>query len=137
MFVELTKSPITVNQLRDRIADHDVGAHAWFEGVTRRMTDGRETATLSYEAFEAMAITELEKIRRETMAEFQLTALVIAHRLGVVPVGEASLIVGCSSPHRAAVFAALAKVVDRLKTDVPIWKKEHFTDGQVQWVHPT
>jgi molybdopterin synthase catalytic subunit len=137
VFVELTKSPITVRQLRDRIADRDVGAHAWFEGVTRRMTDGRETTTLSYEAFDAMAIAELEKIRRETIAQFQLTALVIAHRLGVVPIGEASLIVGCSSPHRAAVFLALANVVDRLKTDVPIWKKEHFADGSTQWVHPT
>ncbi len=134
--VELTQSPITIDSLRHLIADPDVGAHAWFEGVTRRMTAGRETVRLSYEAFEPMAVTELAHIGDEVAAEFALAAVVIVHRLGVVPVGEASLVVGCSSPHRAAVFAALPKIVDRLKSDVPIWKQEHFADGSTQWVHP-
>ena len=139
--VELTHSPIDVNRYREPISDPDVGAHAWFEGVTRRLTHvaqtTQETHELSYEAFEPMAIAELQRIGDETIAEFELTALVIVHRLGTVPIGEASLLVGCSSAHRAAVFAALPKVVDRLKADVPIWKKELFVDGSTQWVHPT
>lgn len=139
--IELTRSPIDVNRYREPIGDPDVGAHAWFEGVTRRLThvaqSTQETQELSYEAFEPMAIAELQRIGDETIAEFELKALVIVHRLGTVPIGEASLLVGCSSAHRVAVFAALPKVVDRLKADVPIWKKELFVDGSTQWVHPT
>ena len=137
MHVELTQSRITIDSLRDCVADRDVGAHAWFEGVTRRMTAGRETVRLSYQAFEPMAAAELRRIGDEIAVEFGLTAVVIVHRLGVVPVGEASLVVGCSSSHRASVFLALPKIVDRLKADVPIWKQEYFSDGATEWVHPT
>ena len=136
MFVELTHTPLRIDWFRQHIADPDVGAHAWFEGVTRRTTAGKETVQLSYEAFEPMAIAELRRIGAEVAAELKLTGLVIVHRLGVVPVGEASLIVGCSSAHRAAVFLAIPRIVDRLKTDVPIWKREHFADGSTEWVHP-
>ena len=137
LFIELTQSPIAVDSCRHRLTDPDVGAHAWFEGVTRRMTGGRETRLLSYQAFEPMAIRELQRIGNAAVSEFGLRALVLVHRVGVVPIGEASLIVGCSAPHRAAVFAALPWVVDRLKADVPIWKQEQFADGTKKWVHPT
>lgn len=134
--IAITHSPITIESLRDHIVDPDVGAHGWFEGVTRRTTDGRETTELCYEAFEPMASMEMRQLGGEVASEFGLTALVIVHRLGVVPIGEASLIVGCSSPHRLAVFQSLQKIVDRLKVTVPIWKKEQFADGTSQWVHP-
>ncbi len=134
--VELTPLPIEIETLRDRISDPDVGAHVWFEGVTRRMTGELETVLLSYEAFEPMAVGILRSIAMQTVDEFLLTRLVVVHRLGVVPIGEASLVVGCSSPHRVAGLKALSKFVDRLKADVPIWKKEHFADGTTQWVHP-
>lgn len=137
LHIELVSSPIAIHSFRDRIADPDVGAHAWFEGVTRRMTGGRETVRLSYEAFEPMAIAELRRLGQVAAQQFRLTALVLVHRLGVVPIGEASLIVGCSSPHRAAVFSALPTIVNALKTDVPIWKQEHYADGTAHWVHPT
>jgi len=137
LHIELTHSPIASDTLRVRIADPDVGAHAWFEGVTRRMTAGRQTVHLSYEAFEPMAVAELQRIGEAALAEFCLHHLVIVHRLGSVPVGEASLIVGCSAAHRINVFAALSAIVDQLKADVPIWKKEHFADGSREWVHPT
>jgi molybdopterin synthase catalytic subunit len=133
---EITPLPIAIESLRACIADADVGAHAWFEGVTRRTTNGRETIELSYEAFEPMASAEMRKLGLAIAKEFGLTALVIVHRLGIVPVGEASLIVGCSSAHRLAVFESLRKVVDQLKHQVPIWKKEHFADGSSEWVHP-
>jgi len=135
--IAITHDRIGIEMFRKTIEDVDVGAHAWFEGVTRRMTGEQETMSLSYDGFAPMALREMRRIGESVVAEFGLTKLVVVHRLGAVPIGEASLIVGCSSPHRAAVFPALAKVVDRLKTDVPIWKKEHFADGSTQWVHPT
>lgn len=135
--IELTSDVIRLSDFRHCIADADVGAHGWFEGVTRRLTGDRETLKLSYDAFVPMAVSELRKIAEQTMHEFDLTAVVIVHRLGEVPIGEASLLVGCSSPHRAAVFQALPKIVNRLKQDVPIWKKEYFADGTIDWVHPS
>lgn len=135
--IGITLDRISIETFRKTIEDLDVGAHAWFEGVTRRMTGNQETVSLSYDGFAPMALREMQRIGDNVVTEFALTKLVIVHRLGAVPIGEASLIVGCSSPHRAAVFLALANVVDRLKTDVPIWKQEHFADGSTQWVHPT
>jgi molybdopterin synthase catalytic subunit len=135
--VALTHDPILIQPYRELIADLDVGAHAWFEGVTRRLTGARETTRLKYEAFEPMAIAQLTKIGEETLQEFTLARLVIIHRLGEVPVGEVSLLVGCSAPHRASVFLAMPKIVDRLKQEVPIWKQEHFADGTTDWVHPS
>ena len=136
MHIEITSSPITIESLRNHIIDPDVGAHGWFEGVTRRTTNGRVTLELCYEAFEPMASSEMRRLGVAIAAEFGLTALLIVHRLGVVPVGDASLIVGCSSPHRSAVFLSLQKIVDQLKVSVPIWKKEQFVDGSSEWVHP-
>jgi molybdopterin synthase catalytic subunit len=136
-FVQLTHAPIEIQPLRAYLEDQHVGAHAWFEGVTRRFGQGRETVRLSYESFQPMALKELHLIADETAVEFGLTHLLIVHRLGEVPAGEASLIVGCSSPHRASVFSAIPRVVDRLKKDVPIWKQEHFADGSSEWVHPS
>ncbi len=135
--VEISHEPIDRTRVEEFIDDPDVGAHLWFEGVTRRMTAGQETVRLCYEAFEPMAKQTLGEIAVQTLDEFQLTALVVVHRLGWVPVGEASLLVGCSSTHRAAAIESLAKFINRLKTDVPIWKKEYFADGSSSWVHPT
>ncbi len=83
-----------------------------------------------------MAIRELEKLAAQAIHKFSLTKLVIVHRLGEVPVGQASVVVGCSSPHRPATFAALPWIMDVLKRDVPIWKRELYTDGTTEWVHP-
>jgi len=129
--------PIDIVSFRKLISDPDVGAHAWFEGVTRRTTGNLKTEKLCYAAFRPMAVTQLKIIGDESLVRFGLTKIVIAHRLGVVPIGEASLIVGCSAAHRATVFAALAEIVDRIKVDVPIWKKEFFVGGNQHWVHPT
>ncbi|MFG0265137.1 MAG: molybdenum cofactor biosynthesis protein MoaE, partial [Rhodopirellula sp. JB055] len=71
------------------------------------------------------------------MQEFSLHRVVIWHRLGVVPIGQASVIVGCSSAHRVGALSAVAAIMDRLKQDVPIWKQEHFESGECQWIHPS
>ncbi|TWU23103.1 Molybdopterin synthase catalytic subunit [Novipirellula galeiformis] len=134
--VQLTDDAIDCVPLMAWIADPDVGAHAWFLGVTRRTTGDRVTQLLSYEAHRPMATQELRRLASEAIKRFELTKLVIVHRLGEVPVGEASVALGCSSPHRKQSFAALPWIMDQLKTDVPIWKRETFTDGSTQWMHP-
>ena len=137
IYIELTDDPIETALLRGRLADPDVGAIGWFEGVTRQTTDDRITQSLSYEAHRPMAINELEKLAAEAVEKFSLHRCLIVHRLGDVPVGEASVVVGCSSAHRVATFQALPWIMDVLKQDVPIWKRELYTDGTTEWVHPT
>ncbi|WP_063870173.1 molybdenum cofactor biosynthesis protein MoaE [Novipirellula maiorica] len=136
-YVELTHDPIDANALLPKVGDPDVGAHAWFYGVTRRITGDRVTSLLSYEAHPSMAVAELNRLAREAIERFGLSKIVIVHRLGEVPVGEASVVLGCSSAHRKASFAALPWLMDQIKTDVPIWKRETYRDGTTQWVHPT
>ena len=143
--IDLVNHPIDLPSLLSRIDDPDVGAHRWFAGVTRRTTltacengerDSRVTQTLSYQSHEEMARRELRKLATTAVEKFGLTKLVIVHRLGEVPIGEASVIVGCSSPHRPATFEALPWVMDVLKRDVPIWKREQYADQTSEWVHP-
>lgn len=135
--VALIDQPIDITALLERVGDPDVGAHGWFLGVTRRTTDDRVTDRLSYQAHRPMAIRELEKLAETALEKFSLCKIVLVHRLGEVPVGEASVVVGCSSGHRPQTFEALAWVMDTLKREIPIWKQESYTDGTTEWVHPT
>ena len=134
--VSLVDAKIEIASLLGLLGDPDVGAHGWFFGVTRRLTHGRQTATLFYEAHRSMAKRELSNLAEAAVSEFRLTSIVIVHRLGEVPIGEASVALGCSSPHRIDTFDALPAIMDKLKRDVPIWKREHYSDGTTQWVHP-
>jgi len=147
VWIDLVESPIDLSAWQAKIADPDVGAHGWFLGVTRRSTRAedpesgkvttRVTTELSYEAHHAMARAELDRLASQAVEKFGLAKLVIVHRLGVVPVGQASVLVGCSSPHRRATFAALAWIMESLKQEVPIWKRERYDDQSTQWIHPT
>ena len=140
-FVQLVDAPIDIDSLRKKVDDPDVGAHGWFFGVTRRTTEtgvrSMTTQQLSYEAHRPMAVQQLESIAEQAIAAFGLAAVVIVHRLGEVPIGEASVVVGCSSAHRPATFEALAWIMNTLKRDVPIWKRETYADGSREWVHPS
>jgi molybdopterin synthase catalytic subunit len=135
--IELVHQTIDQSALLEKLADPDVGAQGWFVGVTRRTTKERVTETLSYEAHESMAKGELQKLAEAAIEKFNLFHIVIVHRLGEVPIGEASIVLGCCSAHRPATFEALAWIMNVLKRDVPIWKKEHYADGLTEWVHPT
>ncbi|ELP33582.1 Molybdopterin biosynthesis MoaE [Rhodopirellula baltica SWK14] len=123
------------------LAHPDAGAMLWFHGVTRRKTvqGDRVTVTkeLSYTAHREMAVKQLGELAHDAVREFTLHRVVIWHRLGVVPIGQASVIVGCSSSHRVASLDAVATIMDRLKKDVPIWKQERFESGDRQWIHPS
>ncbi len=135
-WIALVDEPIDLLTLQGRIDDPDVGAHGWFLGVTRRTTDSRVTECLSYDSHREMAMKELKRLADQAMRNHSLKHLVIVHRLGEVPVGEASVVIGCSSAHRVDTFDALRWIMDTLKKDVPIWKREMYVDGTTEWVHP-
>lgn len=141
VMVELVARPIELSVWEDRLHDVDCGAQGWFAGVTRRRTELASgevsiTRTLHYEAHESMAVKQLRELAGAAAARFRLAAVVIVHRLGEVPLGQASVLVGCSSAHRKNVFDALPWIMDRLKEDVAIWKRETYDDNRSHWVHP-
>lgn len=127
----LTREPIVVAEVVDRLREGADGAMITFDGVVRNNTRGRQTLHLDYEAYEEMALKQLEKLRQEAMERFQVRDVAIVHRLGRLVVGETSVLIVVASAHRAAAFEACRYVIDTLKKVVPIWKKEQFVDGAV------
>jgi molybdopterin converting factor subunit 1 len=107
------------------------GAVLVFEGVVRNQTRGRKTVYLDYEAYEEMALEQMESLAAQALGQFPIRDLAIVHRLGRLEIGEASVLIAVASSHRAAAFDACRWVIDTLKRTVPIWKKEHFEDGAV------
>ena len=105
-----------------------------FIGTTRQWTGEDETVRLEYEAYRPMALAEMEKIASEAGAAWPLFKVCLIHRLGVVPAGEASVVVGAAAAHRREAFAACRFLIDTLKARVPIWKREVYRDGRVAWV---
>ena len=107
------------------------GAAVIFEGVVRNNTRGRRTLFLDYEAYEEMAIKQMDSLARQAMQQFPIRDLAIVHRLGRLEIGETSVLIVVASAHRAAAFDACRWLIDTLKHTVPIWKKEYFEDGAV------
>jgi len=134
--IKLTHEPIESEALLQRAQTPEAGAVVMFLGVSRRMTRGRETTELTYQAYEAMAAKELERLEAEARERWPLVECSIVHRLGIVPLGEASVAVSVASAHRREAFDAGEWLIDTLKERVPIWKQEHWADGATQWVHP-
>jgi molybdopterin synthase catalytic subunit len=107
------------------------GAALVFEGIVRNQTRGRKTLYLDYEAYEEMALDQMESLANQAMQRFQIRDVAIVHRLGRLEIGETSVLIVVASAHRAAAFDACRWLIDTLKRTVPIWKKEHFEDGAV------
>jgi molybdopterin synthase catalytic subunit len=107
------------------------GAAVVFEGIVRNHTRGRRTLYLDYEAYEEMALKQMEELAARALAEFKIRDVAIVHRLGRLEIGETSVLIAVASAHRAASFEACRWLIDTLKRTVPIWKKEHFEDGAV------
>ncbi|RMF63371.1 MAG: molybdenum cofactor biosynthesis protein MoaE [Bacteroidetes bacterium] len=110
------------------------GAIDLFLGITRRWTEDVETVELAYEAYVPMALNEMARLVEEARARWPVERVCFWHRLGVVPSAEASVLIGVATPHRADAFAACRYLIDRLKQEVPIWKREHYADGRCVWV---
>ena len=131
--IEVTHEPLDPEVVTRKVVKDTNGAVVTFLGTTRDNFEGKRVITLEYEAFEEMAVKKLEEIRQGLMAEFQIEDIAIAHRIGGVDIGQISLVVAVASPHRKEAFLACHEVVDRLKSTVPIWKKEIYEDGS-RWV---
>ncbi|MEM9352349.1 MAG: molybdenum cofactor biosynthesis protein MoaE [Planctomycetota bacterium] len=134
--IRVSPDPIDLAELHKQAADPSTGAVVVFVGVTRGETGGRLTTRLAYEAYESMAARELESLKHQAAQRWPLTACRLVHRVGDVPVGEASVAVLAASAHRNEAFEAARWLIDTLKESVPIWKQEHYADGSKEWQHP-
>jgi molybdopterin synthase catalytic subunit len=134
--IRLTTDPIIVEEILRAVQSTAAGAVVLFLGTTRDATAGRATASLDYECYPEMAEKKLAELEAQTRQRWPLTGCAIIHRLGHLELGEASVAVAVSSPHRADAFAAGQWLIDTLKEIVPIWKRENWTDGTSDWVHP-
>lgn len=134
--IQLTDAPLDPAQALAAVASNEAGAIVLFLGVTREFTRGRQTTHLHYECYAAMAEKKLAGLEAEARRRWPLTGCHIVHRLGRLELGEASIAIAVSSPHRADAFAAGQWLIDTIKEVVPIWKEEHWADGTSEWVHP-
>jgi molybdopterin synthase catalytic subunit len=132
-FFALTREPIRTRGIVDRLLRPEDGAFVDFEGVVRNNTKGRPTLFLDYECYEAMAVKMMAQIGREIAAAHAIGRIALVHRLGRMEIGETSVVVVVTAPHRRPAFEAALEGINRLKKLVPIWKKEYFEDGEV-WV---
>jgi molybdopterin synthase catalytic subunit len=133
IFVALTRGPFDTRGVVDRLLQPEDGAFVNFEGVVRNNTKGRATRYLDYECYEAMAIRTMTQLAGEIKAAHAITAIGMVHRLGRMEIGETSVAIVATAPHRRPAFDAALEGINRLKKTVPIWKKEYFEDGEV-WV---
>lgn len=134
--VELTDSIIDYQQLTEQVRSTQAGAVVLFLGTVREMTRGRQTVALDYDAFPEMAVAKMEELEAEVRDRWAVTDVGIIHRLGHLELGEISVAVAVSSPHRGVAFEAGKFLIDTLKITVPVWKKENWADGTTEWVHP-
>ncbi len=133
MFFEVTRDPLDPPTLLKSVGNDESGAIVLFCGVTRNNNMGRRVLYLEYDAYPEMAEKMMASIAEEAMGRWTLTDVAIQHRTGRVNIGEASLLIAVSSPHRSEAFEACHYLVDRLKEAVPVWKKEVWEGGEV-WI---
>ena len=132
--VVLSGEPLSLDAAFRAVVDPACGGTALFVGTTRSPNQGREVEQLEYEAYEELAAPELVRVGRQAAARHGLGAVYLAHRVGVVPAAEPSVIVAAAAPHREAALAGCRELIDELKRTVPIWKKERFAAGGGRWV---
>ena len=127
----IVRERIETASILEGIKRPEDGAAVVFEGIVRNHTRGRRTLYLDYEAYEEMALKQMEELAARALAEYKIRDVAIVHRLGRLEIGETSVLIVVASAHRAAAFDACRWLIDTLKRTVPIWKKEHFEDGAV------
>ena len=132
-FFELTTGPIDVGAVARRVVLPECGATVTLDGYAREWTRGRRTLYLVYEAYPPMAMREMERLGQRAHEKFEIAHIGIVHRTGRLEIGETSVVIAASAPHRRAAFEACEWAIRELKRTVPIWKKEVFEDGEV-WV---
>jgi molybdopterin converting factor subunit 1 len=132
-FFELTTEPIDVGEVARRVVPPECGATVTLDGYVREWTRGRRTLYLVYEAYAPMALKELGRLCRELRERFDVAHVGVVHRTGRLEIGETSVVISVSAPHRRAAFEACEWAIRELKRTVPVWKKEFYADGEV-WV---
>jgi molybdopterin synthase catalytic subunit len=132
---EFTRTPLDSRVLREQLVDPGAGAYASFEGWVRNNNEGKQVQRLEYEAYEKLGLKEGELIVQEASARFGISAARCVHNLGLLEIGDLAVWVGVSSAHRDEAFAACRYIIDEVKHRVPIWKKEHYVDGDSGWVN--
>jgi len=135
-FTELTTDPIDITSVARRVVPPECGATVTLDGYARALTkqkDGsvRETEYLVYEAYEPMALKEMQKLIDQAKLDFEISNVGIVHRLGRLEIGETSVAISVAAPHRKAAFDACQWLIRELKRTVPIWKKEVYADGEM------
>ncbi len=137
MHLALVNHPIDTTALLDLVATHDAGITSVFIGTVRNTNDGQTVSGIEYSAYETMALHQLRAIAAEAVEQFGLCSIAIEHRLGELSLGDASVVIALSHARRTPGLDATRWVIESLKQRVPIWKREHYADGTLEWVDPT
>ena len=127
----IVRAPIDTAAVANLLKRPEDGATAIFEGIVRNNTRGRQTLYLDYEAYEAMALKQMEELAEKALADYKIRDVALVHRLGRLEIGQTSVLIVVASAHRGPAFDACRWLIDTLKRSVPIWKKEYFVDGAV------
>ncbi len=132
---EISSKPIEPEALRRSLFDDAAGGYCSFEGWVRNRNEGRDVRRLEYEAYEPLAVSEGQKVLEEAMQRFGYLQAGCVHRIGTLEIGELAVWVGVAAAHRDEAFKACRYIIDEIKMRLPIWKKEHYTDGDSGWVN--
>ena len=127
---EISKEPIDIQAVIDKVVQREAGAITTFIGTVRELTHGKKTLFLIYEAYEAMAVKKLEQIGLEIEQRWEGSRVAITHRVGRLDITDVAVVIAVSTPHRADSYEANRYAIERIKEIVPIWKKEHWEDGE-------
>lgn len=133
MMFEIAKDPIDIQAVIDKVVQREAGAINTFIGTVRELTKGKKTLYLIYEAYEPMAVKKLEQIGKEIKERWEGAEVAITHRVGKLDITDVAVVIAVSTPHRADSYEANRYAIERIKEIVPIWKKEHWEDGQ-EWI---
>jgi molybdopterin synthase catalytic subunit len=134
VLVRISADPLDVDEALSFVADPGAGGTCVFVGTVRDSSPAGEVTGLHYEAWEELAAGRLHEVAAKILERWEVRRVAILHRVGDLAIGEASVVVACSAPHRAEAFDACRHGIERLKQDVPIWKKEGLVSGEAQWV---
>ena len=133
MKFQLTDEPITVNEVMNKVIKREAGAVTLFVGTVRELTNGKKTLYLIYEAYEALAVKKLTQIGHEIQQKWMGADVAITHRTGKLDISDIAVVIAVSTPHRHDAYEANRYAIGRIKEIVPIWKKEHWENGE-EWV---
>ena len=132
--ISITSGTLSVEEALAFVADPGAGGTCVFAGTVRDHSDAGAVTALTYEAWETLARTRMQEIAEQIIEKWPIRKVAILHRTGTLAIGETSVVVACSAPHRSDAFDACRHGIERLKEDVPIWKKEALVSGEAHWV---